>query len=151
MSSAIASSDRRQFVWGDVFSFQVGFGWRDGRSVEDPFGRLAQLLRVVSFLGQSTGPILIIVETDPGVGQCASQFRESVNRLPLAASLSPPHFASSFDDPCMLKFSHSCVYFIDHVDLPSLSLVAAAREHTRPGAANSSVRDVKHAANSGVQ
>jgi hypothetical protein len=51
MSSAIASSDRRQFVWGDVFSFQVGFGWRDGRFVEDPFGRLARLLRVVSFLG----------------------------------------------------------------------------------------------------
>jgi hypothetical protein len=61
---------------------------------------------------------LIIVETDPGVGQCASQFRGSVNRLPLAASLSPPHFASSFDDPGMLKFSHSFLYFIDHDDLP---------------------------------
>jgi hypothetical protein len=103
-----------------------------------------------SFLACSTGPILIIVEADPCAGQGASQFRESVNRLPFVAAVSPPHFASSFDDPCMLKFSHSCCYVIKHIDLPSLSLVAAAREHTRPGAANSSVRDVKHAANSGV-
>jgi hypothetical protein len=65
---------------------------------------------------------LIIVETDPGVGQGASQFRGSVNWLPLAASLSPPHFASSFDDPRMLKFSHSFLYFIDHVDLPFSSV-----------------------------
>jgi hypothetical protein len=65
---------------------------------------------------------LILVDTDPGRGECSSKIRVSVNRLPFVVVLIPPHFASSFDEPCMLKFSESCLYFINHVDLPFSSL-----------------------------
>jgi hypothetical protein len=57
----------------------------------------------------------------------------SVNRLPFVVVLIPPHFASSFDEPCMLKFSESCLYFINHVDLPFSSLGRTA-EITYPQA-----------------
>src|SRR6516165_2628178 len=101
--------------------------WRPYNRGESPIGSLFS--RFCTFLPSrnaahySTCPHLILFDTDPGRGECSSKFRVSVNRLPFVAVLIPPHFASSFDDPCILKFSHSCLYFINHVGRSSFLFV----------------------------